>query len=186
MKSYNNFRELRISMEKHDGEGPDCDNSTREEYKKVIEIKARNKGYIATKTGDRELDIFGEEIARFMGMWDGVNPYSKDPLKPIYNRAMRFLQRHSKISYSDLVKGVNYDGLEEGDFALLQKRGLRKRLFDYRAVLYLAALDSCEERGLNPEEVMKQVQDAQIRPIKKQQHEPTFDYLRDKLLNKTK
>ena len=128
------------------------------------------------KNGDRYLDTFIDKLSESISFMDDVDPYVPEPLKPMKDKIDGFLLRHGAVRYDDFLRGINPHDLHGGDFSLLIKRNLKRRLFDYRARIYLSALASCEEEeGLPLEELLLKVKRATVYPIKKEENEPTYD-----------
>jgi hypothetical protein len=133
---------------------------------------------------DSMLQEFQEYVQEARNFFKNVNPYTPDPLKPYMDKADQFLIRHTGRSYQDLLRNIDATPFESADFELLPKQGLKKMLFDYRARVYLAALDSYERA--HPEDdlgvLLKKIQGARIPPIKKEADEPVYNALLELLI----
>lgn len=104
-----------------------------------------------------------------------VDPYDKEPLKKLTDKVNSFLQRHAGLNYEEFVKRSDPYNFDKDDYSTLQKKALKRRLFDHRAYLYLSALDDCEREGADVEKLLKQISQNRIPFIKKGEREPTFD-----------
>jgi hypothetical protein len=128
-----------------------------------------------TKTGKFPFDIYVELLAQEMQAYDSIDPYKKDALKSITDKADSFLIRHAEISYEDFLKQSNSDEFNTNDYGNLPKRkNLRKRLFEHRSRLYLSSLDDYEKKGYNIVDLLPEVENATIPYLKKERDEPTF------------
>jgi len=127
------------------------------------------------KTGDEALDTFIDELADAMDFFTTVNPYTPNPLKPYLDKADTFLRKYAGIGYRQFLQRTNPKTLKGDDFDLAAKTGLKKKLFQERAELYLAALDSCDKAGINIAELVTKIRKVRILPIKKDEIEPVFE-----------
>ncbi len=80
------------------------------------------------------------------------------------------------MSYPELQARAPIRDLNEEDYGLVTPP-IKKRLFDFRARLYLAALDACDQEDMPISELLPKIRDAVIPPIKKEACEPTFEIL---------
>lgn len=127
---------------------------------------------------DRSLDRFVTHLFDALHFFETVDPYDTppDPREPYLGKADAFLRKHAGIGYQELLKLTPVRQLTEEDYALISPR-FKKSLFDYRARLYLAALDSCDREGIPIPELLPKIRDATIPPIKREAREPTFELL---------
>ncbi len=136
------------------------------DYKRFLEI---------TKTGNYSFDAYVELLSREMQIYDGVDPYEKDALKSITDKADSFLKRHAGISYDDFLRQSNPEIFTENDFGKLPEgKNLRRRLFEHRARLYLSSLEDFEQRGHDVSKLLPEIQQSTIPYLKKEKDEPTF------------
>ena len=160
---------LHHSMGKQDKPGydpPERENTLSLDYKDFLE---------RTKTGKPSFDAYIESLAQEMQAYDSTDPYKKDALRSITDKADSFLRRHADISYEDFLRQANPDEFTENDYGNLpQRKNLRRRLFEHRARLYLSALDDCEKRGYRLNELLSGIEEATIPYLKKEKDEPTF------------
>ncbi|MEK6950242.1 MAG: hypothetical protein AABX13_00775 [Nanoarchaeota archaeon] len=126
---------------------------------------------------NKTVESFFNYMAEAKTFFDTVNPYSPQPLKPYLDKADSFLRRHAGISYEELLRQVNPATLEGGYYDLLTKDSLKRKLFNYRARVYLAALQRCEEEGLNLEEIITTVRTVRLPLIKKEEKEAAFEII---------
>ncbi len=104
-----------------------------------------------------------------------VDPYEKKPLKALTDKVNDFLQRHAGLNYEEFVRRADPYSFNENDYSIMPKKALKRRLFDYRACLYLCALDDCEMEGANIELLLQRISKERIPFLKKEQDEPTFN-----------
>jgi len=127
------------------------------------------------KCGEPSFDVFVEALYATMQRYDAIDPSKKDPLKPIRDRADGFLRGHAGISYESFLRQAKPEEFTENDFGTLpKKKNLRRRLFDHRAMLYLAALDDTVKQGYDLDSILAEVRKREIPYIKKEANEPTF------------
>jgi len=147
---------------------------------KVMELQpVENRNYAdflkRALKGDLYFDCFLGHLVNEMMAYDKINPYIENPLKPLNDKVNAFLQRHVGISYLEFVDQTKPEDFEEEDFEFLpRKKNLRRRLFDFRARLVIAALADTEKQGLNLEEILDAIKDETIPLIKREKEEPTF------------
>lgn len=128
-----------------------------------------------SKTGNPSFDAFVEALYGEMQIYDEIDPYKRDPLKPITDKADDFLRRHAGISYISFLRQAKPEGFTENDFGKLpEEKNLRRRLFNHRAMLYLAALEDSEKMGHDIDKVLQEVKEGKIPYIKRESDEPTF------------
>jgi hypothetical protein len=140
--------------------------------------------YIFTKTNKEDLNVFLGSMAESMAFDELVDVYSEDPFKPLDTLIDNFLEKHAGKNYDEFSKEIKLEKINYGDFDKLEKRGLKKKLFDYRARIYLAALSSAEKQGYDLSKLIEHVQDSEILPIKKSKREPVFEYISEALFKK--
>ena len=73
---------------------PKIEDTPNSEYRNFLE---------RTKIGKPSFDAYVESLSQEMQTYDAINPYKKDALKEITNKADAFLRRHVKISYEDVT-----------------------------------------------------------------------------------
>lgn len=127
-----------------------------------------------TRTGDPSLDRYIRQISAEMRAIDNIDPYEKDTTKPSRAKVDHFLRTHTGMTYEEFVAQCHPETFDTGDFPKYPKTALKRRLFDYRARLYLAALDNCERQGENIPSLLVKIQEGKIPFIKKSRDEPTF------------
>jgi hypothetical protein len=128
-----------------------------------------------TKTGEPSFNAYVESLSQEMQTYDAIDPYKKNPLKEITDKADAFLRRHANISYEDFLRQAKPEDFTGNDYGKLPaKRNLRRRLFTHRAMLYLSALEDCEKKGHDIKYILREVEQGTIPYIKKERDEPTF------------
>ena len=128
-----------------------------------------------SKVGNTSFDAYIDELSNEMQIFDSINPYKKDPLRPITDKADAFLKRHAGISYKSFLSQSKPEEFSENDYGKLpEKRNLKKRLFEHRSMFYLSALENCEQKGYDIDDILREVERGTIPFIKKEQNEPTF------------
>ena len=128
-----------------------------------------------TRTEKPSLGAYIKALCREMQIFDGIDPYVKNPLNVITDKADAFLRRHAGISYEDFLMQAKPETFTENDFGdLPDKKKLRRRLFEHRARLYLSALEDVEKEGHNIDELLRDIEEATIPYIKRERYEPTF------------
>src|SRR3989344_8020996 len=138
------------------------------------------------KTGKPSFDAYVESLSREMQTYDEADPYKKDALKEITNKADAFLKRHAGISYENFLRQSKPETFTENDYGSLpERKNLRRRLFEHRARLYLSALDDFESRGYDVLELLPEIQQSTIPYLKKERDEPTFREIMKVLQGKT-
>ena len=55
-------------------------------------------------TGNPFFDAFITELSGEMQIYDGINPYVLDALRPLITKADSFLRRHAHMSYEEFLK----------------------------------------------------------------------------------
>lgn len=142
----------------------------------------KSVSYTPSPSGNIFLDAFTRHVASYMDLLDNINPRSPQPLESLQARINTFLQQHAGISYADFVNKVSPEQFTTNDYSLLPRRGgLRRRLFNYRATLYLGALCDMERDGLRLSEAIPVLSNSLILPIKKEAREPTFSAIESAL-----
>jgi len=127
------------------------------------------------KTGEFPFDAYVEFLAREMQTYDKADPYKKDALKEMNDKADAFLRRHAGISYEYFLRQSKPETFTENDYGNLpERKNLRRRLFEHRARLYLSSLEDCEQNGFDILKLLPQIQESTIPYIKKERDEPTF------------
>jgi hypothetical protein len=127
------------------------------------------------KTGKPSFDAYVESLSGEMQTYDGADPYKKDALKGITDKADAFLKRHAGISYEDFLRQSKPETFTENDYGKLpERKNLRRRLFEHRARLYLSSLEDFEQRGYDLHELLPEIQQSTIPYLKKERDEPTF------------
>ena len=130
---------------------------------------------IKAKTGKPSFDTYVELLSREMQTYDEADPYKKDALRSITNKADAFLRRHGGISYEDFLRQSNPETITESDYGNRpERKNLRRILFEHRARLYLSSLEEFEQRGYDVSELLPEIQQSTIPYLKKEGHEPTF------------
>lgn len=132
-------------------------------------------------SGSPSLDHFLAAATEILAIRKVMDPYSPSPLQELDDKVNAFLRKHASITYPELAAALDVKSLTTDDFSLLGKVGLKRRLFDFRAKTYLAALASTEERGFDLQQVLQEISEARIFPLKKEQDEPTFTYILGRL-----
>ena len=128
-----------------------------------------------TKTGNPSFDAFIDALSREMQLYDSLDPYGKNALNPLTDKADAFLRRHANITYADFLKQAKPDRFTGNDYGKLpDRKNLRERLFAHRAMLYLSSLDDCESNGHDLSAVLREVEQETIPHLKKETDEPTF------------
>lgn len=160
---------LHYSMGKEDKpkyDLPKRDDSLSLDYKNFLD---------KTKTGKPSFDAYVESLSREMQAYDESNPYLKDSLRGITDKADSFLRRHADMSYEDFLRQSKPETFTENDYGNLpERKNLRRRLFEHRARLYLSSLEDFEQRGYDVSEVLPEIQESTIPYLKKERDEPTF------------
>lgn len=144
----------------------DKNGSSLPDYKEFLE---------KTKTGKPSFDIYVELLSREMQAYDGTDPYKKDALKDLDNKADSFLRRHAGISYKDFLRQSRPETFTENDYGSLpERKNLKRRLFEHRTRLYLSSLEVFEKSGFDVSELLPEIQKSRIPFLKKEKDEPTF------------
>jgi|TARA_B100000315_G_C14474957_1_gene540168 hypothetical protein len=145
---------------------PKGDDSPSLDYKNFLD---------EAKTGKPSFDAYVESLSREMQAYDGADPYKKNSLNEITDKADAFLRRHTGINYEDFLRQSKPETFTENDYGNLpERKNLRRRLFEHRARLYLSSLEDFEQRGYNVGEVLPEIQESTIPYLKKERDEPTF------------
>ncbi len=136
-----------------------------------------------TRAASPSLDYFIGTMAELLAFEKTFDPKSPDPLRPINEMINAFIQQRVGCDYNTLTRDIDYDALVTNDFAGVpeQKRNLKKKLFHYRATIYLCSLAATAARGYDVEALLEDIALAKILPIKKEEHEPAFDILKARL-----
>lgn len=129
---------------------------------------------------DTSLRIFMQAMAEAIQFYDSVHVYDERPTQPLDDKINSFLMRNTGSTFEEFTNDVEIDGYGD-EFVMLAKRGLKFRLFNYRARVYLAALAAAEDAGYAPKEVLRKLKLITVSPIKKSRDEPVFEYLAEKL-----
>jgi len=111
-----------------------------------------------TKTGKPSFDAYVESLSREMQTYDGVDPYKKDALKGITDKADAFLRRHASISYGDFLRHSKPETFTENDYGNLQPQE-RRRCFEREFAIRFAALEDIEKEGYEIDEVLRELND---------------------------
>ena len=127
------------------------------------------------RTGDAELDSYISFLGEALSSYENIDPRSKEQLESYMNRIDRFLEKYAGITYSEFVNQADPQDIRGNDFNLIDNPRLKRRLFEFRAKLYLTALDSWDQKGLNLENILEKIKSAKIPYIKKEETEPTFE-----------
>ena len=102
------------------------------------------------KSGDETFDPYLDLLLDMIKEYQNINPYTKDPLRPLTSKADAFLARHSGKSFEDFLKGVNPNEFTSGDYKYLPaKKNIKRRYFRYKSLLYLSALEHYERKYHN-------------------------------------
>jgi hypothetical protein len=110
-----------------------------------------------------------------MQVYDSIDPYQKNPLKLITNKADSFLRRHANMSYKDFLEKSNPEEFVDNDYGSLPRgKNLKRRLFEHRTMFYLSALEDSEKKGHNLKKLLSEIRESTIPFIKKEKDEPTF------------
>ncbi len=133
--------------------------------------------YTYSPSNSPSLVYFMAAIAEILALRKVTDPYSPSPLQSLEDKVRTFLQTHTSMNYAEFAAGFDVDDIAVNDYGLLGKAGLKRKLFDFRAKTFLAALAATEERGFDLQHVLQEVSDAKIIPLKKERDEPTFTYI---------
>ena len=158
--------------------------SSLNEYKISLNEKGTKYNYTYTKSDSKSLDVVLGVMTELIAFYDTFYPRSKSPTKPIDDKINLFLNKHAGVNYSEFIKNINFEDFNENDYGSLPNSGLKKKLFEYRAKLYLGALAVAEERGFDVKTVLAEISQSKICPIKKEINEPTFDYISELLVKR--
>ena len=127
-------------------------------------------------TGNPFFDAFITELSGEMQIYDGINPYVLDALRPLITKADSFLRRHAHMSYEEFLKRSKPETFTKSDYGILPaKKNLKRRLFEHRSLLYLSSLDDCERLGHTIDDILLAIKHGVIPTIKKELNEPTFE-----------
>jgi competence CoiA-like predicted nuclease len=107
-----------------------------------------------TKTGKPSFDAYVESLSGEMQIYDGADPYKKDALKGITDKADAFLKRHAGISYEDFLRQSKPETFTENDYENLPER---TRYFERDVSTGLAALADIEDEGYDVGEVLREL-----------------------------
>lgn len=100
--------------------------------------------------GTTDIDYFARAYAKWERWYhEDVDPYTKDRLLPLNEHIERFLIKNCGHTFEQIKSAIAPEHIFEGDYQALPKRSLRRRLFDYRGQLFLAALSDCDQEGLD-------------------------------------
>ena len=113
-------------------------------------------------SGSSDIDLFARAYAKWE-RWvsDDVDPYrGENALSPLHESADAFLHRRCGSSLKEMKSSIKPEEIEDGDYAIFPKKSLRRRLFDYRGDLFVAALSDCDEEGLNVLQLAKVIRDG--------------------------
>nr|MBI4156674.1 hypothetical protein [Candidatus Woesearchaeota archaeon] len=129
---------------------------------------------------DPELSYFVKAMAESMAFLDLLDENSSNPTEQLDSKINSFLIKYLNTTYRDLIKKVDFDSFNSNDYGEIPKSklNLKKRLFDYRARLYLASLAAADQANFNLDSLLEKIHTSRIYPIKKEIDEPTFNYLR--------
>lgn len=137
--------------------------------------------YTYTKPNSKSLEIVVGVITELMAFYDTFNPRSMAPTKPIEDKINLFLKKHTGANYSEFIKMIRFEDFNDGDYSSISNSGLKKKLFNYRAKLYLGALAVAEDSGFDVKTVLAEISQSKIYPIKKEINDRTFDYIAGRL-----
>lgn len=156
-------------------EQSECTPEGRADYPTLID---------SVRTGEADLDYFFHMLAGEMRSLNGIDPYQVQPFKPFQAKVRKFLKERLQTDYETFVGSAKPERMTTDDFSQLPKGRLRKRLFDYRLRLYLAALEDCVAGGYDPGRIITELKTRQIPALKKDAHEPVFNELYDRFFRK--
>ena len=120
------------------------------------------------------LRYFYHKLAEEMDSLDKINPYGHNPMQPSQDKSNAFLMRHAGLTYKEFVRKSKPEALAVEDYGQLEKSALKKKLFEYRAKLYLSALEESEKHGFDAYLILRMIKTRNIPPIKKNSQEPTY------------
>ena len=132
------------------------------------------------KTGESLVDAYAHQIGAEMRSIDRLIP-KIGALNPMYARVDEFLRAHTGMGYEDFIRSARPEELITEDYGKLPPK-MRRRLFDYRARLHVAALEHCESIGLDISEILTKASSIKIPFVKKESAEPAFDKLAELLI----
>ncbi len=91
-------------------------------------------------------------------------------------KANSFLEKHLNISYSTFVDKSKPETFHNHSYALINRGGIKRSLFDARAKLYLSTLNDFEKSGGDLNKVLGEIREEEVPFIKKaKEREPTFE-----------
>lgn len=138
-------------------------------------FRDKNNIFAEYTTGNADFDTYLQQLEKEIQNYEEIDPYKKEPMKQLDNKVNDFLVKHASISYHDFKMIAQPDSFETDDYRLLPKRkNLRKRLFDYRAKMLIAALANSESLVSNLDDLIRTIKDRKIPYIKNDANEPTF------------
>lgn len=137
--------------------------------------------YTRSRSPDSQMNFFMGALSEAMAFTDLYDVRSENPTQALDVKVDEFLLKHTGTDYQIFASNVDYTGIDTGDFAIIPKDSLKRRLFNFRAKAYLSALAATEEKGHDLGSLIKKIASTTIYPIKKNETEPVFDYVKDVL-----
>ena len=85
--------------------------------------------------------------------------------------------------YESILNRINFDSFDEEDYKSLERSGLKRKLFDYRARIYLDTLKVFAEKGQNLITLFDSLKSVQLPPIKHENApDQTYNYFKNNFL----
>lgn len=136
--------------------------------------------YRYPRTASPSLEFLLGAMAEAMGFDRSFDVYTPHPTKALDDKIDAFLRNHTGIDYRSFAQQINARAIEQNDYGSLPSR-FRRKLFNFRATVYLAALASAEERGYALPLLLEELAKAKVIPLKKEIEEPTFSFIKKQL-----
>ena len=128
--------------------------------------------------GNLPLDYMVAALGEYMALLSTFD-VRRDKTTPIKLRETidSFLKKHVGVDYVNFAKRIDPKDIDENDFSLTSNPSFKTKLFHYRLRGYLAGLAAAERKGYDVKTLIDSMQKTIIYPIKKEEHEPVFDFI---------
>jgi hypothetical protein len=116
----------------------------------------------AAHAGSADFDYF----ARAYGKWERwleeeVDPYQGEKaLAPLRDHVRTWLLKRCGLSFAQIKSSLAPDQWEDRDYGALPKKSLKRRHFDHKGLLLLAALADCELQCLDVLQLLILIRDG--------------------------
>lgn len=144
------------------------------------------KAVETSHAGSSDFDFFARAYVKWERWFHGdIDPYlGKHALAPLHKNADDFLSKRCGSSLKEMKSSIKPENIEDGDYAVFPKRGLRRRLFDYRGDLFVAALSDCDREGIKVLQLAEVIRDGKFQSEVFPENETTWKRIATFLLER--